>query len=260
MNIRHYYQISAAMALNASLVSLIPIIIFLLMSPIFSTKILLVVATTPFFIYSFISYQYYLLQKRRYGEIEEIEDEETSTDFIGHSEVLLEFLPAPSLRMVLFDSEGRMVGEIKDLHFKTFRWLIPYWLDRFFSKSYGVYDQHVGLIGMFNVKNKEIQFLSTDGQVLNSIELEQKTGNVEKWSGRQKVLTIRKESLYTDIKFIDENEKEVARLKKGWMPVEWEKYYKNANTPVFFMDQGLQIEDKMMLMGYLAKYYCYREH
>ncbi|WP_075981975.1 hypothetical protein [Bacillus massilinigeriensis] len=259
MNIRQYYRLSAMMSLNASLVSLLPIILFLIGIIQFPSKMWLVIASIPFIVYSFICFQNYQRQSRRYEEIDEIQETEKKLTIFNQSQILLSFLPAPSIRMVLFEPNGRMVGEVKDMNFKSFRWFLPYFVDKLIPKKYGLYNENQQLLAVLYVNKREINLLNPIGQAIGSIIQTEKKGKKETWCFKEKIWTISKEPFYTDIR-IRYEDLELALLKKGWMPIEWERYFKDANTPVLTIQQGLTDEERLILFGLVAKYFCYREH
>ncbi|MFB6466165.1 hypothetical protein ACE38V_04995 [Cytobacillus sp. Hz8] len=260
MNIRQYYRQSAVMSLNASLISLVPIILIVIGFSLFPSGLLLILSSIPFFIYSFICFQNYQLQNKRFEETMDFGEMDDPAEVLDQSQWFIAFLPAPSLRMVLFEPKGRMVGEIKDIQFWKIRWFLPYWIDRFIPKKYGVYNHQQQFIGKILIKKRKIQLWKPQEEFSANLYCTDYNGKKESWSFEEKIFSTHKEWLLTDVRYQVEHLGEVARLKKGWMPKGCEKYFKDANTPIFSMQKELKKEDKLILLGLLVRFYCYREH
>ena len=50
--------------------------------------------------------------------------------------ILFTFMPAPTLRLLLFDHKGLLLGEIRDQNMRWFMWMIPNFLSLLFPKEY----------------------------------------------------------------------------------------------------------------------------
>src|SRR3954451_20955568 len=104
MNIQQYYEQAAMASLNAALVAFIPSI-FLLIYAVFITQAYhLVLLSAPFLIYSFFCYQKFLLDKNRAKAVKLPSDIKTNSieNLFDQTELLVTFMPAPSLRLLLF--------------------------------------------------------------------------------------------------------------------------------------------------------------
>src|SRR4051812_34706905 len=101
MNIQQYYRSAATVSLNGSLAAFVPVIIILVGSILFSVNLPLLYVMIPFCVYSCICYQGYLIQHQRCLETE-ITETQVDTTLEKSQNILITFMPAPSLRMLLF--------------------------------------------------------------------------------------------------------------------------------------------------------------
>lgn len=262
MNIQQYYQKTATISLNASLVSLIPAFFLVLYGVIVVQHGVLIGNSVPFLLYSFISYQYYLLNDKRSKEIlvETKSEVEKKLNLLKEEAILIHFMPAPSLRMLLFGKDGQVLGEIKDMKFWSIRWILPYFLDRIFERKYGLYDKSNKLIAVFVLKNHEIEILSMNNEENVTIMKKLKHNRKEiSFEYEEKMITTKRSSLFMDYRFY-ENKMRIGRLQKGWLPLEWGKKFKDPNTPVLSFENIQNQKDKVMIFAILTELFYYSNH
>ncbi|MDL0437153.1 hypothetical protein QQB53_15305, partial [Niallia sp. SS-2023] len=104
MNIEKYYRQSATAFLNASLISCIPVIFFIALFISVKLNRLFLLLIIPFCLYSITAFASYLIQRRRCERLTDTLEAQKVTSILQSKTVLLSFLPAPSLRMLIFDS------------------------------------------------------------------------------------------------------------------------------------------------------------
>ncbi len=252
MNIQEYYQKAAASSLNASLASLIPPFFLAVYGITIVQNGKVMIIMIPFLIYSFICYQFYLINDKRTKEIFMQEAVENHR-LLDENQVLITFLPAPTLKMLIFHSNGQQIGEIRDMNFWTFRWFLPYFIDGLFKKRYGIYDQANHLVGSFILKNKEIKILDSDLNTVSTIHYNySKSKSVYVFEKGNKRIQVKQSSSFTDYQFIHSNSV-FGRFRKGWMPLEWGNRFKDPNTPIFTFEQSLSSKDKLLMYAILTK-------
>ncbi|MEH6990321.1 hypothetical protein [Cytobacillus firmus] len=262
MNIQHYYLKTADISLNASLTALMPPTFFLLL---FFNKFPganFIVILIPFVIYSFLCHQMYLLNKQRAAEAAASNyyyKGQAPLSFLEQSSVLIAFLPAPSLRMVIFDPQGMLIGEIRDMKMRKLRWFLPYFIDRFFPKRLGIYDHTENLEASIIIRKKGIEILSSDGHCREIIEFK-KDGNTLLFQNGDMQYAVPKTFLHTDLQVWDDQSNRIARLRKGWMPFEWGKRFKDPNTPVLSFNISLDAKEKRRIYAIFAALFLYRNH
>lgn len=263
MNIRQYYRLAANISLNGSLLALVLAALLVFPTIILLPKKEIVFFFIPFLFYSFLSYHKYLIHTHRSEESKVNNfDEQGECRLLAGKEMLLEFLPAPSLRMLIFNPDGLLIGELRDLECRKYRWLLPYFIDILLPQAYGLFDERNQLISVFRLKSTGMVELSgriTGHGVLGS---GQRSNCKNKWtlSANGRTFTIHSESLFTDICVTDEGNTLLARMRKGWMPLEWEKYFKDANTPVLTFNDHTKTEEKLTVFAILTVLLRYQNH
>ncbi|MBG9653870.1 hypothetical protein HUN92_10825 [Bacillus firmus] len=262
MNIQHYYLKTADISLNASLTALMPPFFFLLL---FLNKFPganFIIILFPFIIYSFLCHQMYLLNKQRAAEAAAsnfYSNGQAPLPMLQQSSVLIAFLPAPSLRMVIFDTEGRRIGEIRDMKMRKLRWFLPYFIDRFFPKRLGIYDHTENLEASIIICKRGIEILSSDARCRELIEFK-KDGTTLLFQNGDMRYAVPKSFLHTDLQVLNEQSHRIARLRKGWMPFEWGKRFTDPNTPVLTFNVSLAAKEKRRIYAMFAAIFLYRNH
>lgn len=261
MNIQVYYRNAANTAFNGSMAALLPIIVVILPLLITLRRKELVLLAIPFLMYSFFSYQYYLLYVKRSMASEKVNRAASAAELLEKEYLLLTFLPAPSMRMLMFAPDGQLMGEIRDYEQNKLRWFLPYFADKWFSNAYGLYDSENGLAASFLMRGKKtIEVIGAgDEPSLTFKQIDKKIYNLNTSDGEQK-WEIHSEALFTDILVKNERNMVLGRIRKGWMPLEWEPYIKDNNTPVLSFDPHLKREERLAIMAILVKIYRYRNH
>ncbi|WP_445491122.1 hypothetical protein [Niallia sp. 03133] len=261
MNIQKYYKQSAAASLNASLISCIPIFLLSLFFMAVHLDSIYLLYLLPFCMYSVVSYVSFYLHQNRSLKAAAIVSERHRESLLEKKTVVLTFLPAPSLRMLIFDADGFAVGEIKDEKFQLCRWYFPYFIDRLYAKSYGFYNSHSMLQYIFTIKGQMIEIKNKEGKKIGKI-LEQKTEKVSiiEFMYDKKKITMRKSLAFTDYRFINEKGLELATVKKGWMPKEWSCRFMNPNLPLLSINHSASNKEMIHLYALLTKIYAYKDH
>lgn len=260
MNTQQYYRLAANTALNGSFAALLPVIAFLLPLYLFLPKKEMVFLALPFLLFSLFSYQSYLIQHERANRTESVGKNGEFHKLFQEEQFLLNFLPAPSLRMLLFHPDGRVYGEIRDIRFTKVRWFLPYFLDRIFFREYGLYDNENRLFATFTFKKKMVHVHDENGDKL--VTINEKSPRIYEIGMKDKSfeLNLQSKSLYTDIEVSNESAERIGRVRKGWMPLEWAKYFVDANTPVLTFKEEQSREERLALLTIFIKYYRYSNH
>lgn len=127
MNIREYYQKTSNSNFHASWISLLLAIVFFIchIFAMIPGNILLI--TSPFIFFSIAQFVSHRIYENR---MKELPDEHIGTNagLFKNEHVLLTFMPAPTLRLLLFAPDGSLMGEVRDSNMKWFMWMIPNFL------------------------------------------------------------------------------------------------------------------------------------
>lgn len=262
MKIREYYRRAAAVCIHDGLLALLFGVLFILLTAVLMPGRGAVLFSVPFLFYGFVSFQKYALIKQRSEEIEEPKAVFHREQALFQSrEMILQFLPAPTLRLLIFQPDGLLAGEIRDLEFSKFRWFLPGFIDRLFSGDYGLFNEHNQLIAVFRWKGNMVEVSGyVSGYGIFKRERSSRFKNEWAFSFLNHKLSVKSELLFTDIKFEDSAEDPVARLRTGWMPLEWDSYIKNANAPVLFFNEKASPEERLAVFAVLVRLLRNREH
>jgi hypothetical protein len=258
MNIQQYYRSAANIALNGSFAALIPVFIFIIPIYVVIPKKEMIFLAVPFLIYSFISYQSYILNRERSIGSKTPTVSSHHHD-ISSKEYLLTFMPAPSLRMMLFHPNGFVNFEICDLRYIKLRWFLPYFLDRLFPVEYGLFDPDGRLFATIKWSGRKAQVYKESGSPLFTVEGKSTQFQISSIAG-ERLIIVDTKATYTDIQFKNEENQTIGRVRKGWMPLEWGEFFKDANTPVLSFDGSLTEDEKLIILTLLIKLYRYRNH
>ncbi|WP_137743120.1 LURP-one-related/scramblase family protein [Robertmurraya siralis] len=260
MSIQQYYRFAAITYLNGSIAALIPVMIVVIPLSILSHGKEVVWTALPFILYSLVSYQSYLLNHDRSLEIDKSVPEDDNLSLRSKDKYLLMFMPAPSLRMLLFSPKGAILGEIRDARYLKLRWFLPYFLDRFIPAEYGLYNVNNELVMKVQWKRDRANVYDSNGDLRVKIEEQERNKYNIQFFDQAFSIIVQSERLFTDIQFKNTNKETIGRVRKGWMPLEWDAFFKDANTPVLSFDDDLSEEERSIVLALLVKIYRYRNH
>jgi len=260
MKMYNYYHYAAMTSLHASIVALIPPFFLVCIGVTLKQHHGVLLLTLPFIVYSFISYQIFLVNKHRMEDSDEPVIESTVESVVGTS-MAIQFLPAPSLRMLLFCKNGQLSAEIKDFYQYKFRWFIPYFIDQFFPKTYTFSKSDGGVLYTFILKGKNILIMNNvDGKCVASVQRKAFKRYVVETNIAKKEVIVQSSSFFTDIKLYNSQGEILARVRRGFLPRIWDKHIKDVNTPILTFSEEVTDLDKVILLSILSKIYRYRNH
>ncbi|MEQ2525574.1 hypothetical protein WMO40_02585 [Bacillaceae bacterium CLA-AA-H227] len=257
MNIHQYYRQAASTAVNNSLAALVPVIIMIIPLYMLLPNKKILMFSLPFLVYSFIAYQSYILHRERASATADTFKKEKNQIPNEKNHYLLAFMPAPSLRMLLFYPNGTIKGEIRDLRFTKLRWYLPYFIDRMIPAEYGFYNRKKKLQLTMKWSKAQCEVRDPKGTLAFTIE---ENGKNQFQMNDNLFIQLDSNSMYTDVQFLNKEGSVIARVRKGWMPLEWSQFIKDANTPVLSFDEGLSKQEQLFILAILIKIYRYRNH
>jgi hypothetical protein len=260
MNIQQYYEQAATVSLNGSLVAFIPTLTLVIFAFVTHTYHL-VLLILPFLIYSFFCYQKFLLNQKYSKAVNllTLPEDQQASNLFSEKQLLLTFLPAPSLRLLLFAESGIKVGEIRDYSFSPTRWILPSIMDRICVRKFGLFDQKGELIVIYHFYKDRIELSNEEGEVISKL-VKIKNEKKDTFMLENLRITIKKSSLQTDINLEDADGNKVAQINTGWMPLEWGKRFVQLNTPILEFDNNCTDHDRVQLFSLLVSIYAYSNH
>ena len=253
MKIYEYYRATANLNLNGSIASLIPSAIIVALNLSFFQNKEIMLLTIPFLAFSLISFQIYLFRKRQSICIGKnmVHSIHHFHSFFEAKQLLVVYLNTQSPKVLLFFPDGHLAGKIKRFRKKkTFIWKQ--------SKNFVLVDYKDRVMGYFEVKGKEKRRIEVfDSKYRNIGCFEKRKAGWRKYkkelldeTGRF-IGAVKGSSLFMDEFVLDSLKRPVGRLRRGWMPLEWSKFFPEANTPVLTLSETLNEKDKLLRISFL---------
>jgi hypothetical protein len=255
MRIHEYYRFAANLSLNGSIASLIPAIFIITCNLSFFQNREIMLLTIPFLVYSLFSFQSYLFKLNRsiYIGKNMLTVKRSHQSIFEGNYFLVLMLQTRSPVLKLFFPNGYQAGELRKLPRKGFISL---------TRWYALSDTQHQIIGYFKVKRKttmKIDVYNQNKELLGCYKKE-KIG----WRKYQKEIldasgtlieTIQGSTAFMDEQIKNHRNQETARLRRGWMPLEWDRYFPETNTPVLSFRGDLSNNDKLLRMSLLINEY-----
>ncbi|MCM3664313.1 hypothetical protein M3204_07855 [Mesobacillus subterraneus] len=264
MSIRQYYQQTAYINLNGSIVSAGLLSFILTASFLFSWNMPLVLVAVPFLLVCLLHYNKYLLYQNKSEESMYTFPRHNDKTLFSQNHLLLAFAPAPAVKLLFFTPDGMLAGELRELDVRSWRWFLPYFIDKSLKKSFGIYDAYGCLQASLLQDGKGIKMINRQKEVLGFFYYSKRNNNSQfataiVRNGRK--VTIEESSrMFPEMKLIDEHGLIVSRLQRGWMPLEWTSYFKDVHTPVLSFDYSLDQGGRLAFFAALAHRYMYHDH
>jgi hypothetical protein len=263
MSIRQYYQQTAYINLNGSIVSAGLLSIILTASILFSWNLPLILVALPFLFVCLLHYNNYLLYQNKSKESIDSYPRHNDKHLFSQNHLLLAFAPAPAVKLLFFTPDGMLAGELRELDVRSWRWFLPYFIDKRLKKSFGIFDAQGCLQASLLPDGKGIKMINRQKEVLGFYY--SKRNNNSNFAAAivrngRKVTIEESSRLFPEIKVIDENGLIVSRLQRGWMPLEWTSYFKDVYTPVLSFDYSLDQGERLAFFAALAYRYMYHDH
>ncbi|RID81640.1 hypothetical protein D1953_20090 [Peribacillus asahii] len=266
MNIREYYQKTAKACFCVAWISLLLAIIFFVchLLQLFEGDLLIFVI--PIIIFSVLHFFYFRIYDKR---VEKLGDKpmQISGQLLSIDHVLVVFMPAPTLRMLLFDSKGLLLGEVRDQNTRWFMWLIPNVVSLLLPKRFILLDSDGQVRAKYHTRaglTNSMTIYNADDEIIGGYRENWKDslikikGIIYKGNQREWIAVESKASLYSlQLKTIDK--KNVASFQEGWMPVEWAKRFE-LNTPIITFSSIINEQERVIILGFLAAVLHHRDH
>ncbi|MBM7692502.1 hypothetical protein JOC77_001932 [Peribacillus deserti] len=257
MNIQNYYKTSSRINFYTSWVSLVFAAAFFVLH---ITKIIngnILYITGPFLLISLAAFWRSRINENRGRELYCYS---SSLGLFEESNILLAFMPAPTLRILLFEPGGNVIGEIRDMNMKSYLWFIPYPFTGLIPRRYGLYDSNGSLISMYTVKGifTEKMVIQNKNGAIIGIYKEGAPESAFKMQGmvfdssQNPWIPLRTEAWQNGFTLENCDGKKIGSLQKGIMPLEWGARFKEPNTPVLRFQELAEESEKIAAFGICA--------
>lgn len=248
MNISIFYRSTAAISLNGSIAALIPAGLIVVGNLLFFGLPDIMLLALPFFVYSFVCFHLYLYRMRQSFSTEKniIDRLENKGDSLSEARHLL-IIPQPtqSPELHFFFQNGLFAGKIKRQH--------NFGLSRFwYGRAYTLFNEQGKEAGYFKVRDKNIEAYDQKNNYLGYFKKDKNKKQLFNKNGRP-VCSIEGSNQFMDEKVIAQNRQQAARLRRGWMRVQWLALFPDPNTPVLSFSEALSEKDKLLTMSLLVQ-------
>ncbi|WP_409301159.1 hypothetical protein [Peribacillus sp. SCS-155] len=266
MDINQYYQKTAAAFFQVSWIALMLAVLFFVLHAADLLPGNIIAITAPFILLSIINMIGSRIYSNRSVEVI-VKEDNTGIQLFEQKDILLAFMPAPTLRLLLFNPDGTFLGEIRDKNMKWFKWMIPNSLSFFLRKHYlllnasgeklGEYYMKRGLQAVIHIKNGDGETVGHYEEILKDSLMKIK-GMVfdrrgEPWIPVQ-IKRLSEFSLATA------TQKQLAVYQKGWMPQDWQQRFKDPNTPILTFHENADSKEKLAVFAVCAALFNHRSN
>ncbi|WP_066061494.1 hypothetical protein [Neobacillus soli] len=253
MKIHEYYRETANINLNGSIASLIPTILIVVGNLSFINNREIMLLTIPFLIYSLISFQLYLFRMKQSIAISRKMTKSKSfhQSFFEASHLLVLNMNTHSSKLLLYFPNGHLAGMIKRYRGMGLNNLR-------LSKVYALYNSYGNAIGFFVIKHRKVIRVEVYDQRRKYLGMLRKRNQGFRKSKkelfdeeRRYVGAVEGSAVFMDEQVVNNSNRHLGRLRRGWMPLEWSPLFPEPNTPVLSFRENLSEEDKLLRMSLL---------
>ena len=258
MNIHEYYQVKAGIAFRTSWLCLAAAFFFFLLHVFQIVRGNILLIAGPFLVIASVQFAWSRLYERRQtGNNAACYTPEQG--LLEKGDLLLAYLPAPTIRILLFSPEGGLLGEIRDRNMNWYMWLIPNCVSFFLPKRCGLYDPSGNLLAEYRLRGgfrRRTAVLDSRGELLGIYEEDTKrsmvnlNGKIADRQGKDWV-PISVSGFLQSFELKDIHGRTAAAYQKGWMPAEWSRRF-NVNTPILTLPADTEPEQRILILGFLV--------
>jgi hypothetical protein len=253
MKIDDFYRNVARINLNGSILALIPAIFIVGGNFVFFQNNQIMFLVIPFLLYSIINFQLYIRKMKQALIISKNlpESQLSNSSIFSSEQYLLYFYNTLSPKLQIYFSDGTLAGEIKKYR------EIGQRLEGF-SKTFALYNFNKELICLFGVdrKKSKIEVFNQEKEYVGCLEKSNQSFTRKRKrellnrEGRF-IAVIEGSPLYMDERIVDSHNLQISSLQRGWMPVEWNSYVLDPNTPILSITKELSEKDKLLQFSFL---------
>lgn len=241
MRINEYYRDAANLNLNGSIAALFPVMLLIAGNIAFFRQQEILVLAIPFLVYSFYAFQLSLFQWKQSIMIKR---NMTQAVMRKHPATLIEVSHLIVLynpgKLQFYFPNGYLAGYIK----RT-------------KDMFTLYNPHDEAIGIYKICGKRIEAYNQNARYLGCLEIRRqswrkKNRGILSASGKF-MGSVEGSTTFMDEKIFNQHRLLAARLRRGWMPVEWSTFFPEPNTPVLSFNGTSSHQDKLLHLSLLVQ-------
>lgn len=258
MNIREYYQKTAKSCYYVAWITLVLAMIFFICHIFYIIPKDSLMLIIPLIILSFAHFFSFQLYHKRANQLGD-EPFKISEELLHADHILIAFMPAPTLRLLLFDHKGLLLGEIRDQNMHWFMWMIPNFLSLLLPKKYILINSKEEVIARYYLKaglSSSMTVYNANHEIIGYYQ-EQWRNSLFKVKGTlyksdmKEWITVSSGFSLDSLHLQTVNEKKVASFQEGWMPLEWAKRFE-LNTPIIAFPSIVDESERIIVLGFFT--------
>jgi hypothetical protein len=262
MNIQQYYQQTAYINLNGSIISAVLLSAILTVCMLLSWNIPLPVILIPFLTVCLLHYHRYLLFLKKSKDSKMSQRFYADKEFLKQNDLMITFAPSPAMKLLFFTPDGMLAGEMKEMKEKLWRWMLPYFIDQKIEKTFGLYDASGSLIACFVIERNLTKIFDGGDELVGFFYPKKQNGEAGTaiLIGGRKLKLKKTPGVSSELYLLNSNSRVASRVQKGWMPLEWSNVFVETNTPVIKFDYGLPNQERLAVFAALTHHFQYYNH
>ncbi|RFU60417.1 hypothetical protein [Bacillus sp. V59.32b] len=266
MNIRTYYEKNARACFHVAWITLIIAAAFFVLHV---CKVLggnIIAETAPFLTLSIVNFTGSRIYENRMRDLPE-QNVVSLVSPLETKDILLAFMPAPTLRVLLFHPDGSLLGEIRDRKMHWFMWMIPNSISIILPKRYILTNAAGEVLAEYEMKSgikTMITMMDGNGKLVGHYK-ENLKESIVRLKGMiytaegQEWMPVNVSGLLNKFHMDASDGKIIASFQKGWMPLDWAKRFK-MNTPILSFHDDATEEEKIAIFGFCTAAFNHRSN
>ncbi|XJZ25833.1 hypothetical protein ACF5W4_10490 [Bacillota bacterium Lsc_1132] len=261
MTIDRYYRAVAKISLNGSIAALFPAIVIILGNFFVFNQAKIMLLTVPFIFYSFIQFHFYLRHINQSLSIQQqlLKSQIGNYSLFGTRHLLVFYLNTQFPQLLFYFPDGSLAGTMQASSGKQRSFLR-------LTKEYTLLNKDSQIVGFYKVKGKRtIEVYDETNCYLGLFEV-MKRGTFLKKAQKEVVDStgrfvgaVEGSRIFMDEHLLDQKNKSIGRLRRGWMPLEWHGLFPDPNTPVFSFSGNLTKNEKLLRFSlFINEYFIER--
>lgn len=268
MTTKHYYQ-KIFRIYTAELVAyfVVGLLCFLLTWLIGLDIVLAAIITLPFHVLFFFSLNRIARLKYRMKKLPEGKEVGEGDSPLKNGQYFLGFLPAPTLHMTIFSTEGSMVGVLKDKRENIWMWIVPSFLLIFLPRKYILSDSHGTVLCEYRIRfglNGTIDILTGEQEKIGTYKQSKQLGksSTSHVTNPYGIKQYGGEILHGSEFNVRQTyeRRRIVHYSSGWMPSYYSQHFLDPNTPFITFTEGATEDEKRIGYCFCVDYLQQQNH
>ncbi len=185
-------------------------------------------------------------------------DRDELLSLLVQDDLVLVFLPAPTLRMQFYHPIGSFLGELRDHSLAWYWWLIPNMISFWLPKKYILLDKNQKVVASFKVyaKNERMEIYNESKKLIGTYYSDKKFlwtstsgifyNKVENPSVKVNTMVMAQEFTLERV-----DGAKIGKLSIGWLPSNWSERF-NCNSPIIQFSSLAKKEERIFGLAYCS--------